>query len=298
MFAIVCFSASVSASSRYCADSAWARITASEWPTTSCTSRASRACSSRSRAISWACVALAPRRVILRPSCETRAAPAAEPQRQPGQPGHGHSATSTIAGGATCQVAAARTPRRARLRSRPASSALYEAASGAARATAIAAPSGIESAAEPDDRRAAPAGARRTRPRRTRSSTTSSRRRRSSTWQRADHPGQRQRDARAARRDRPTATRERRARPDHGRRPSSAEVGVAVDLDAARGAARRRGPAAHRRPAASRRSVQRRARAAIAPCARSPGRRGRAGRAGRRRRSRRPRTSAAPASAR
>ena len=40
--------------SRYCADSAWARITASEWPTTSCTSRASRACSSRSRAISSA----------------------------------------------------------------------------------------------------------------------------------------------------------------------------------------------------------------------------------------------------
>ena len=30
--------------SRYCADSAWARITASEWPTTSCTSRARRAC--------------------------------------------------------------------------------------------------------------------------------------------------------------------------------------------------------------------------------------------------------------
>ena len=55
MVAMVRFSASVSASVRNCADSAWARITASEWPTTSCTSRASRACSSRSRAISWAC---------------------------------------------------------------------------------------------------------------------------------------------------------------------------------------------------------------------------------------------------
>ena len=54
MFAIVCFRRRVSASSRYCADSAWARITASEWPTTSCTSRASRACSSRSWAISSA----------------------------------------------------------------------------------------------------------------------------------------------------------------------------------------------------------------------------------------------------
>jgi hypothetical protein len=54
MLVIVCFRAPVSASSRYCADSAWARITASEWPTTSCTSRASRAWSSRSRAISAA----------------------------------------------------------------------------------------------------------------------------------------------------------------------------------------------------------------------------------------------------
>ncbi|MDT4868933.1 hypothetical protein FQZ97_1039300 [compost metagenome] len=44
----------VSASSRYCADSACARITASEWPTTSWTSRASWACSSRSWAISSA----------------------------------------------------------------------------------------------------------------------------------------------------------------------------------------------------------------------------------------------------
>ena len=57
MVAIVCLSFSVSASGRYCADSACARITASEWPTTSCTSRASRAWSSRRWAISWACAA-------------------------------------------------------------------------------------------------------------------------------------------------------------------------------------------------------------------------------------------------
>ena len=56
MVAIVDLSVSGS-SARYWADSACARITASEWPTTSCTSRASRACSSRSRAISCACAA-------------------------------------------------------------------------------------------------------------------------------------------------------------------------------------------------------------------------------------------------
>ena len=57
MFSIVCLSFWVSASSRYCADSACARITASECPTTSCTSRARRAWSSRSRAISRDCSA-------------------------------------------------------------------------------------------------------------------------------------------------------------------------------------------------------------------------------------------------
>ena len=54
MLPIVRLRPCVSASSRYCADSAWARITASECPTTSCTSRASCACCSRSRAISSA----------------------------------------------------------------------------------------------------------------------------------------------------------------------------------------------------------------------------------------------------
>ena len=54
MFAIVRRTASVSASSRNCADSACTRITASEWPTTSWTSRASCACPSRSAAISCA----------------------------------------------------------------------------------------------------------------------------------------------------------------------------------------------------------------------------------------------------
>ncbi len=54
MVAIVRLSAAGSSSGRYCADSAWARITARECPTTSCTSRARRAWSSRSRAISWA----------------------------------------------------------------------------------------------------------------------------------------------------------------------------------------------------------------------------------------------------
>ena len=87
MFAIVCLSAAVSSSSRYCADSACARITASEWPTTSCTSRASRACSSRSRAISRACSTRPLGRAAPRPPASPGTAPRArEAQRQPDQP--------------------------------------------------------------------------------------------------------------------------------------------------------------------------------------------------------------------
>ena len=103
MVAIVCLSRAGSSSGRYCADSAWARITASEWPTTSCTSRARRAWSSRSRAISRAC-SVSRRRARPPPrraTCETlrRAGPVGEAQgeRRPATAAAEHGASTTTA---------------------------------------------------------------------------------------------------------------------------------------------------------------------------------------------------------
>ena len=155
MLVIVCLSAAVSSSSRNCADSACARITASECPTTSCTSCASRVCWSRSRAISSAWSRSASAATWER--CE--ACDRAE-NRSASPSSHG-----AISNAVPSRPAGSRQPfvpmyaRRARTLDPGACRARRTARSASSSATANAAPARDRDAAEPDDGVAAPAGA-------------------------------------------------------------------------------------------------------------------------------------------